>query len=192
MVAPQARSYFVQIHSTDSLSSHHLVLDADTLFPLVLWVVIHARLQQSGPHFLLAHIDRFSVMPEAPAQVRRNKKSERSGSGEFENAGSAEPNSNSQDSFANYGACNYARTLIEASIHLVVTITPSQLFLSEHNTMFHQQLERDLLNAAAVQANKKDKPAEASPRVAVVREKAPPKVRELDADSQVSMMSLLM
>ncbi len=36
------------------------VLDADTLFPLVLWVVIHAQLQHTGPHYLLGHLDRFA------------------------------------------------------------------------------------------------------------------------------------
>ena len=199
-IAEQARAYYSAAESSSSAAqssavhtlaaadpapapvaaathARHLVLDADTLFPLVLWAVIHARLEQSGPHYLLAHADRFAVPHSHPSFSSASASDDASNASDNGNDGasterrrhrssnadttqrpsesaadSSSSSSSSSSSYASYGPASYARTLIEAAVRLVVTIDPSQLFLSEASARFHDATEAALLAAAAAQS----------------------------------------
>jgi hypothetical protein len=134
-IAEQSRSYMDQ--SPSPVKADSVVLDADTLFPLVLWVVIHANLQHTGPHYLLAHLDRFAQSQHPGATLASDVDDEMSVGG---------TQHQQRPEYASYGPTSYARTLIEAAVRLVVTIEPSQLFLSEQSALEHQSASSAITN----------------------------------------------
>ena len=112
MINAQAQTYWSMFQSSQSDDKpEQLVLDADTLFPIVLWVVIHSDIHLSGPHFILYHLDRFSAAYNSDFDDQCERPS-------------------IKRSFACFGISNYARTMIEAAIRMIVTLNPSHLQIS--------------------------------------------------------------